>query len=74
MSSGLTKTTADFATQLALGQVHRVGDREDDEARVRNVRPVEEVVEYVLALREHLVELVDEHHPVRTGKSQLEKS
>jgi hypothetical protein len=31
----LTKTAADLAAQLALGQVHRIGDRQDDEARTQ---------------------------------------
>lgn len=56
---GRTEPAANLARQLALGQVHRIGDRDDDQARVGDVWPVEEVVDDVLLLRDHLVELVD---------------
>ena len=62
-SERLTKSTSNFAAQLALGQIHRVGYGDHDQSRVRQMRPVEEVVDDLLALREHLIEFVDQDDP-----------
>ena len=56
----LAEPRPDLGGEVLLGQIHRVGDGDDDEARVRLGRPVEKIVDDVVLLGEELIDLVDE--------------
>ena len=65
------EAAADLVAERAFGQVHGVGDGEDDQAAVAQLWPVEEVVHDLLVLGDELVEFVHEDHAGDAARARV---
>lgn len=61
---GRTEPTTNTTRHDTLREVHRVRNREHDELRARERRPVEKIIHHVLLRRHQLVELVHQHYAI----------
>lgn len=59
-----TESRTNLAREFSFGEIHRVGDSNDDETGMRDMWPIEKVVDDILSFRQHLIEFIDQHDSV----------
>ena len=57
-----TKPAADLVTKSPFGQIHGIGNSENNQSTMAQAWPIKEIVHYALILRYKLVELIHQDH------------